>query len=40
MFDVVCDVYSLQRKGKQCKQNIIPKSYKIEIKIIANPGLA
>ena len=27
-------------KGKQYKQNTTPKSYKTEIKISANPGLA
>ena len=28
------------QKGKQRKQNVSPKSYKTEIKILANPGLA
>ena len=27
-------------KGKRYKQNTPPKSYKTEIKILANPGLA
>ena len=40
MFYAVWDYYSLQHMGKQCKQNITPKSYKIENEIIANPGLA
>ena len=40
MFGVVGDYYSSKQKGKQYKQNISPKSYKTEIKIIANPGLA
>ena len=40
MFGVVWDYYSLKRKGKKYKQNTSPKSYKTEIKILANPGLA
>ena len=40
MFDVVWDYYSLKLKSKQYKQNATPKSYKTEIKIIVNPGLA
>ena len=40
MFGVVGDYYSSKQKGKQYKQNISPKSYKTEIKIIANRGLA
>ena len=39
-FDVVWDHYSLKLQGKQYKQNTSPKSYKTEIKILANPGLA
>ena len=37
MFGVVWDYYSSQQKGKQHKQNTSPKSYKTEIKILANP---
>ena len=40
MFGVVWDYYSLKLKGKQNKQNISPKSYKSDIKILANPELA
>ena len=40
MFGVVWDYYSSQLKSKQYKQNISPKRYKTEIKIVANPGLA
>ena len=40
MFGVVWDYYSSKRKGKQLKQNASQKSYKTEIKILANPGLA
>ena len=40
MFRVVWDYYSLKLKGKQYKQNTTPKSYKTEIKILGNPGLA
>ena len=40
MFGVVWDYHRLKLKGAQYKQNITPKSYKTEIKIIANPGLA
>ena len=39
MFDVVWDYYRSKLKpGKQYKQNTSPKSYKTEIKILANPG--
>ena len=40
MFGVVWDYYSSKLKGKHYKQNTSPKSSKIEIKILANPGLA
>ena len=40
MFGVVWDYYSSKLKGKQYKQNTLPTSYKIEIKTLANPGLA
>ena len=44
MFGVVWDYYNSKQKGKQYKQsykqNISPKSYKSEIKILANPSLA
>ena len=40
MFGVVWDYYNTKLTGKQYKQNISPKSYKTEIKILANPGLA
>ena len=40
MFGVVWDYYSSELKGKQYKQIIWPKSYKTEIKILVNPGLA
>ena len=40
MFGVVWDYYSLKLKGKEYKQNISSKSYKTEIKLLANPGLA
>ena len=40
MFGVVWDYYSPKLNGKQHKQNTSPKSYKSEIKILANPGLA
>ena len=30
----------LKTEGKHYKQNTSPKSYKSEIKILANPGLA
>ena len=39
-FGVVWDYYNSKLKGKQYKQNISTKSYKTEIKILANPGLA
>ena len=34
MFGVVWDYYSSKLKGKQYKQDIAPKSYKTEIKIL------
>ena len=40
MLGVVWDYYSSKLKGKQNKQNTSPRSYKIENKILANPGLA
>ena len=40
MFDVVWDYYSLKLKGKQYKHITKPKSYKTEIKILADPGFA
>ena len=40
MIGVVRDNYSSKLKGKQYKQNTLPKIYKTEIKILANPGLA
>ena len=40
MFRVVWDHYSQKLTGKQYKQNTMPKSYKTEIEILANPGLA
>ena len=40
MFPVVWDYYSSKLKGKQYKQSTSLKSYKTEIKILANPGLA
>ena len=40
MFGVLWDSYISKLKGKQYKRNTKPKSYKTEIKIIANPGLA
>ena len=40
MFGVVWDYYSSKLKGKQYKRDTAPKSYKTEIKITANPGLA
>ena len=40
MFGVVWDYYTSKLKGKQYKQNIWPKIYKSETKILANPGLA
>ena len=40
MFGVVWDCYSSKLKGNQSKQNILPKSYKTEMKILPNPGLA
>ena len=38
MFGVVWDYYSLKLKGKQYKQSTSPKSYKTEIKLLANPA--
>ena len=40
MFGVIWDYYISKLKGKQYKQNTSPKNDKIEIKILANPGLA
>ena len=40
MFCVVWDYSCSKRKGKKCKQNTLLKSYKNEIEILANPGLA
>ena len=40
MFGVVWVYFSSKLKGKQDKQNASLKSYKTEIKILANPGLA
>ena len=43
MFGVVWDYNSSKLRGKQFKQNTSRKSYKTEIKILANlanPGLA
>ena len=40
MFDVAWDYYGSKLKGKQYKRITKPKSYKTEIKILANPGLA
>ena len=37
-FGVVWDYYCLKLQGKQNKQNSTPKSYKSEIKILANPA--
>ena len=37
---VVWDYVCLKLKGKKYKQNSLPKSYKNDIKILANPGLA
>ena len=39
MFGLVWDYFTSKLKGKQYKQNTSPKSYKNEIKILANPGL-
>ena len=38
--DRVWVYYSSKLKGKQFKQNTSPKSYKTEIKIVANLGFA
>ena len=40
MFGEVWDYNSLKLKGKQYKPNTSPKSYKTEMEILANPGLA
>ena len=40
MFGVVWDYYSSKLKGKQYKQNTVPKNYRTEIKMLSNPGLA
>ena len=40
MFCVVWEYENSKLKDKQYKQNISPKSYKTEIKILANPGFA
>ena len=40
MCGVLWDYYSSKLKGKQYQQNTTAKSYKTEIKILANPGLA
>ena len=40
MFGVVWDKHSSHLKVKQYKQNTSPKSYKIEIKFLADPELA
>ena len=40
MFGVVWNYYRLKLQGKQYKQSTSPKSYKTEIKILVNPGLA
>ena len=40
MFGEVWDHNSSELKGKQYKQSTTPKSYKTEMEILANPGLA
>ena len=40
MFGEVWVYYNLTLQGKQYKQNTSPKSYKTEIKILANLGVA
>lgn len=40
MFYEVWDFLNSKQKVKQYKQTNLPKSYKTEIKILANPGLA
>ena len=40
MFGEAWDYYSSKLKGKQYKQNTSPKSYKTEMQILTNPGLA
>jgi len=40
MFCVVWDYSSLKLKGKKYKRNSLLKNDKIEIEILANPGLA
>ena len=32
-------LFKLKSEGQQCKQKTSPKSYKTEIKVLANPGL-
>ena len=40
MFYAVWDFFNSKQKVKQYKHSNLPKSYKTEIKILANPGLA
>ena len=40
MFCVVCDYLNPKLKVKHYRQQTSPKSYKLEIKILANLGLA
>ena len=40
MFCLVWDYSCSKLEGKKLKQNALLKSYKKEIKILANPGLA
>ena len=40
MLFVVSDHSDSKLKDKQCEQKTSPKSYKTEIKILVNPGLA
>ena len=40
MCGVVWDYYSSKLKAKQYQQNSSPKSYKTEIKMLTNRGLA
>ena len=40
MFGEVWDYYSSKVTGKEYKQDTPSKSYKTEIKILPNPGLA
>ena len=39
MFCVICDFSNSNLKNKQYKQEIAPKTYKTEIKILPSPGL-